>query len=345
MVSKSYFNWPWPYWTRIEQELLACQDDGDAIMLLTSYLEKLNDQPQWLEGGEENRSVAEEILHQLQWYQRRRHQSFAFEASTESRAKHGRNIVAICREEYPEIHEIQRERDQKSFLWVQGKDEERFLSRSLNRSLFQDVSRISLTATSDPRKLAYETYRINRDEYLILCKYLSPWFIGEQPEQLANKLFDVSAVFVRWMSPPTPDSSLAFFLDGQIGSNWFYSIHSLVEHPLERSVSRENHDALHRTHRWWVKDYWRQLLTICGDFLTSNVLSADLDSQQREVAFHALFAPILIRSTSMVSENESLGSVIEQRASVIVENGEVMHSRPSSLPLMNQVNGRSSIEI
>ncbi|CAF3400844.1 unnamed protein product [Rotaria sp. Silwood1] len=34
-------------------------------------------------------------------------------------------------------------------------------------------------------------YKINRDEYLILCKYLSPWFIGDEPENLANKLFDL----------------------------------------------------------------------------------------------------------------------------------------------------------
>ncbi|CAF5046359.1 unnamed protein product, partial [Rotaria sp. Silwood1] len=54
-----------------------------------------------------------------------------------------------------------------------------------------DVSRISLTEANDPKKLAYETYRINRDEYLILCKYLSPWFIGDEPENLANKLFDL----------------------------------------------------------------------------------------------------------------------------------------------------------
>jgi hypothetical protein len=57
--------------------------------------------------------------------------------------------------------------------------------------IFKDVSRISLTEANDPRKLAYETYRINKNEYLILCKYLSPWFINEQPENLANKLFDV----------------------------------------------------------------------------------------------------------------------------------------------------------
>ena len=55
----------------------------------------------------------------------------------------------------------------------------------------KDVSRISLTEANDPRKLAYETFRINRNEYLILCKFLSPWFVGEVPEHLANKLFNV----------------------------------------------------------------------------------------------------------------------------------------------------------
>lgn len=58
-------------------------------------------------------------------------------------------------------------------------------------SFLQDVSRISLTEANDPRKLAYETYRVNRNEYMTLCKFLSPWFIGENPEALANKLFDV----------------------------------------------------------------------------------------------------------------------------------------------------------
>jgi hypothetical protein len=60
------------------------------------------------------------------------------------------------------------------------------------------VSRISLTEANDPRKLAYESYRIHRNEYLILCKYLSPWFIGEQPEDLANKLFDVKTIWYKF---------------------------------------------------------------------------------------------------------------------------------------------------
>ena len=49
-----------------------------------------------------------------------------------------------------------------------------------------------MTDVTDSRKLAYETYRIGRNEYLVLCKYLSTWFMGENPEDLANKLFDVS---------------------------------------------------------------------------------------------------------------------------------------------------------
>lgn len=53
---------------------------------------------------------------------------------------------------------------------------------------------MSLTEANDPRKLAYETYRIHRDEYMTLCRYLSPWFTGEQPEILANQLFDVKFI-------------------------------------------------------------------------------------------------------------------------------------------------------
>jgi len=68
------------------------------------------------------------------------------------------------------------------------------------------VSRISLTEANDPRKLAYESYRIHRNEYLILCKYLSPWFIGEQPEDLANKLFDVKIIWYQFFV-------LLFFLE------------------------------------------------------------------------------------------------------------------------------------
>ena len=64
----------------------------------------------------------------------------------------------------------------------------------------------------------------------------------------------------------------------------------------------------------------------------------DLDHQQREEAFNVLFEPMFLRSPSMISESESIGSVIEQRSSVIIENGEVMHSQPSLMPLMNQVN-------
>lgn len=50
---------------------------------------------------------------------------------------------------------------------------------------------MSLTEATDPKKLPYETYRIGRSDYLVLCKYLSPWFVGEHPEDLANALFDV----------------------------------------------------------------------------------------------------------------------------------------------------------
>jgi hypothetical protein len=60
--------------------------------------------------------------------------------------------------------------------------------------ILKDVSRISLTEGNDPRKLAYETYQINRNEYMTVCKFLSPWFIGEHPEDLANKLFDVRRI-------------------------------------------------------------------------------------------------------------------------------------------------------
>ncbi|CAF0826405.1 unnamed protein product [Rotaria sp. Silwood1] len=155
------------------QHLLECQDDGDAIMILTTYLDQFNNHK--YENNEEKKiiylikksytnynGVNEEDINRL-------------------RLKHRLKVIHNMRE---------------SLLQSAAKNTAKYTKFNEQQIknifyIFKDVSRISLTEANDPKKLAYETYRINRDEYLILCKYLSPWFIGDEPENLANKLFDL----------------------------------------------------------------------------------------------------------------------------------------------------------
>ncbi|CAF3368130.1 unnamed protein product [Rotaria sp. Silwood1] len=152
---------------------LIDQDDGDAIMILTTYLDQFNNHK--YENNEEKKiiylikksytnynGVNEEDINRL-------------------RLKHRLKVIHNMRE---------------SLLQSAAKNTAKYTKFNEQQIknifyIFKDVSRISLTEANDPKKLAYETYRINRDEYLILCKYLSPWFIGDEPENLANKLFDL----------------------------------------------------------------------------------------------------------------------------------------------------------
>ncbi|CAF3774640.1 unnamed protein product [Rotaria sordida] len=152
--------------------LLACQDDGDAIMILTTYLDQFND---------DNEKHEEKQIIYLIKKSYTNYNGINEEDINRLRLKHRLKVVQSMRE---------------SLLQSAAKNTLRFTKfneREIKNIfyIFNDVSRISLTEANDPRKLAYETYRIHRDEYLILCKYLSPWYIGEQPESLANKLFDL----------------------------------------------------------------------------------------------------------------------------------------------------------
>ncbi|CAM2713950.1 unnamed protein product [Rotaria socialis] len=155
------------------QRLLECNDDGEALTILTSYLETFYH-------DDSEKHDEKKIIYLI----KKSYSNFNGvneEDINRSRSKHRLIVVRNMGE---------------SLLQSAAKNTSRFTKFSEEEIknifyIFKDVSRISLTEVNDPRKLAYETYRINRDEYLILCKFLSPWFIGDQPENLANKLFDL----------------------------------------------------------------------------------------------------------------------------------------------------------
>ncbi|CAF4493213.1 unnamed protein product, partial [Rotaria sp. Silwood2] len=154
----------------IDQE---CQDDGDAILILTTYFDQFNDN--------KNENQEEKKIISLIKKSYKNFNGVNEEDINRLRLKHRLKVVQNMRE---------------SLLQSAAKNTAKYTKFNEQEIknifyIFKDVSRISLTEANDPKKLAYETYRINRDEYLILCKYLSPWFIGEQPENLANKLFDL----------------------------------------------------------------------------------------------------------------------------------------------------------
>ncbi|CAF1436530.1 unnamed protein product [Rotaria magnacalcarata] len=155
------------------QSLLECNDDGEALTILTSYLETFY--------HDDSEKHDERKITYLIKKSYSNFNSVNEEDINRSRLKHRLIVVRNMGE---------------SLLQSAAKNTSRFTKFSEQEIknifyIFKDVSRISLTEVNDPRKLAYETYRINRDEYLILCKFLSPWFIGDQPENLANKLFDL----------------------------------------------------------------------------------------------------------------------------------------------------------
>ena len=58
-----------------------------------------------------------------------------------------------------------------------------------------------------------------------------------------------------------------------------------------------------------------------------------LDEQQRNQCFDSVIEPLPVRSTSV-----SCDSPKEQIPTVKVENGQIMHLKPSQLSVMNQVN-------
>ncbi|CAF2348021.1 unnamed protein product [Rotaria sp. Silwood2] len=155
------------------ERLLECQDDGDAILILTTYFDQFNDN--------KNENQEEKKIISLIKKSYKNFNGVNEEDINRLRLKHRLKVVQNMRE---------------SLLQSAAKNTAKYTKFNEQEIknifyIFKDVSRISLTEANDPKKLAYETYRINRDEYLILCKYLSPWFIGEQPENLANKLFDL----------------------------------------------------------------------------------------------------------------------------------------------------------
>ncbi|CAF0721766.1 unnamed protein product [Adineta ricciae] len=152
-----------------EERLLECQDDGDAIMVLTGYLDGITDD------NESEKKIISLIKQSYMNYNRINEEDI-----NRLRLKHRLKVVQTMGET---ILQSAAKNTLKYTLFNEDQIKDLFY-------VFRDASRISLSETSDPRKLPYETYRIGRADYLLLCKYLSPWFIGEHPEDLANTLFD-----------------------------------------------------------------------------------------------------------------------------------------------------------
>ncbi|CAF5078189.1 unnamed protein product, partial [Rotaria magnacalcarata] len=156
-----------------QDRLLQCHDDGDAIMILTSYLDGLTDEDEnekkivrlIKQSYEDYNDINEEDINRLRLKHRLKVVQTMAESILQSAAKNTLKYTSFTEYEIKDLFYV-----------------------------FKDASRISLTEAIDPRKLAYETYRVGRSEYLVLCKYLSPWFIGEHPEDLAKRLFDVYSI-------------------------------------------------------------------------------------------------------------------------------------------------------
>ncbi|CAF3906161.1 unnamed protein product [Rotaria sp. Silwood2] len=157
-----------------QDRLLQCQDDGDAIMILTSYLDGITDEN--INENEKEKQIVYLIKKSYMDYN-----TINEEDINRLRLKHRLKVVQTMGES---ILQSAAKNTLKYTLFTEYEIKDLFY-------VFKDASRISLTEAIDPKKLAYEIYRIGRSEYLVLCKYLSPWFIGEHPEDLAKKLFDV----------------------------------------------------------------------------------------------------------------------------------------------------------
>ncbi|UJR21588.1 hypothetical protein I4U23_024670 [Adineta vaga] len=152
-----------------QESLLQCQDDGDAIMVLTNYLDGITDD------NDKEKKIVYLIKQSYMNYN-----GINEEDINRLRLKHRLKVVQNMGET---ILQSAAKNTLKYTLFTEEQIKDLFY-------VFRDASRLSLSETSDPRKLPYETYRIGRTEYLLLCKYLLPWFVGEHPEDLANTLFD-----------------------------------------------------------------------------------------------------------------------------------------------------------
>ncbi|CAF1266589.1 unnamed protein product [Rotaria sordida] len=160
-----------------QERLLKCHDDGDAIMILTSYLDDLTDEN--INANDKEKKIVHLIKQSYMNYN-----SISEDDINRLRLKHRLKVVQTMAES---ILQSAAKNTLKYTLFTEYEIKDLFY-------VFKDASRISLTEATDPKKLAYETYRVGRDEYLVLCKYLSPWFIGEHPDDLAKRLFDVFSI-------------------------------------------------------------------------------------------------------------------------------------------------------
>ncbi|CAF0783145.1 unnamed protein product [Didymodactylos carnosus] len=165
-------------------KLLKCNDDGDAILVLTSYLETITNPIRKLdekeESTDENPSIVDLIKQSYMNYNgineddvnklRLKHRLKVVQGMGESLSQSAaKNTIKYCQFKESEI---------KDLFYV-----------------FKDTSRISLTEAVDPRKLAYETYRVGKTEFAVLYKYISPWYVGEAPEHLCELLFHTICLY------------------------------------------------------------------------------------------------------------------------------------------------------
>lgn len=175
-----------------QQRLLECQDDGDAILVLSSYMESIGDEPtenekkivKLIRKSYENfNSISEEEISRLRLKHRLKVVQNLGESILHSAAKNTLKYTSFTEDQIKDLFYV---------FKVRRKTNEFDFPLKL---IDQDASRLSLTEAVDGQKLAYETYRIGRQEHLTLWKYLSPWAIGEKDEILADRLFDVRRLF------------------------------------------------------------------------------------------------------------------------------------------------------
>lgn len=69
-----------------------------------------------------------------------------------------------------------------------------------------------------------------------------------------------------------------------------------------------------------------------------NELNIHLDEQKRDDCVILVLEPLPVRSGSVVSDIRMVEFPREQIPASRIDNGEIMHLKPSQLPLMTQVN-------
>lgn len=163
-------------------KLLKCKDDGEAMTILTSYLEKVS--------LHRDAETEKESVFELVYQSYLRFGSIYSEDIERLRLKHRlavvqsiedatmKNVIrSINVEKYFTLEELQH-------LYLAVK-EEQLASQSWGYS----TSPLDPLEKYDPTLPFYELYRVDFEQFKGILRYLSPWGIGQNGYALAHKMF------------------------------------------------------------------------------------------------------------------------------------------------------------